>query len=90
MFRKDDNMNNKRRKALMEINSKLENIKSELESCLCEEQNYFDNMPENLQSSVRAMDSEEAIDNMEIANDNLDEIINLLNETIENIDNATI
>ena len=38
-----------------------------------DEQSYYDNIPENLQSSQRAEDSESAIDN-------LDEALGLLNE----------
>lgn len=47
----------------------LENIKSD-EEC------YYDNIPENLQYSRRAEDSEEAIDNM-------DEALNLLNDVYD-------
>ena len=38
-----------------------------LEDVLQEEQDYYDNIPENLQSGMRAMDSEEAIEHMEEA-----------------------
>ena len=40
-------MNNTRRKALEDINRKLEDIKSDLEMLRDEEQEYIDNMPEN-------------------------------------------
>ena len=83
-------MNKQRRKKLIEISSKLEMIKSELEDCLNEEEDYYDNIPEKLQSSLRSEIAENVIDNMQNATDNLDEIINLLNETIENIDDATV
>ena len=64
-------MNKNRRKELMEWISKAESwasqgetLKDELENICSEEQDYFDNMPENLQGSMRGMDAEEAIDKM--------------------------
>ena len=51
-----------------------EELKDELENKCSDESDYFDNIPENLQGSQRAMDSEEAIDKM--------------NEAIESMDNA--
>jgi type I restriction-modification system DNA methylase subunit len=64
-------MNKNRRKELMEWVKKVEDwaeqgesIKGELESICSDEQEYFDNMPENLQGSMRGMDAEEAIDKM--------------------------
>ena len=65
------------RKWIAEVNNLLsqgEVLKDKLENICFEEENYFDNMPENLQGSMRGMTSEEAIDNM--------------NEGIEYIDNA--
>ena len=44
-----------------------EELKDALENICSDEQDYFDNMPENLQSSMRAEESEEAIDYMENA-----------------------
>lgn len=74
-------MNKNRRKELMEWVRKAEawaaqgeEIKNELENICSDEQDYFDNMPENLQGSQRGMDAEEAIDCM--------------NEAIECMDNA--
>lgn len=48
----------------------LDNIKDD-------EQCYYDNIPENLQSSQRAEDSEYAIDNLEEALDFLNELYNM-------------
>ena len=74
-------MNKNRRKALMEWVKKAEDwaaqgeeIKGELENICSDEQDYFDNMPENLQGSMRGSDAEEAIECM--------------NEAIECMDNA--
>lgn len=74
-------MNKNRRKELMEWVRKAKNwiaqgeeIKAKLESICSDEQDYFDNMPENLQGSQRGMDAEEAID--------------IMNEAIESMNNA--
>ena len=42
-------MNSNRRKALQIIIDKVEELKSELETLMDEEQEYFDNMPESFQ-----------------------------------------
>ena len=62
--------------------TELKQLSSDLSSILNEEQDAFDNMPEGLQSSYRGMCSEDAIDNMEEANDKLDEVIELLNDIV--------
>ena len=74
-------MNQNRRKQLMEWFKKAdawitqgEELKSRLENICSDEQDYFDNMPENLQGSMRGSDAEEAIDAM--------------NEAIESMENA--
>lgn len=74
-------MNKNRRKELMEWVKKAEdwaaqgeNLKDELENICSDEQDYFDNMPENLQGGQRGMDAEEAID--------------VMNEAIESMGNA--
>lgn len=74
-------MNRERRKALRQWNRKAEELKSELEGILWDEQDYYDNIPENLQFSERAEASEEAIGQMEDAIDDLGGVI----ETIDNI-----
>ena len=52
-----------------------------LENIRDDEESYYDNIPENLQSSQRAYDSEAAIENM---NDALD----MLNEAYDGEDNT--
>ena len=44
-------MNNPRRKALSQLKEQIEEIQSVLEELLEEEQEYLDNIPENLQGS---------------------------------------
>ena len=82
-------MNKQRREKIRQLKIQIDTIKidlkkasSELSSILNEEQDAFDNMPEGLQSSLRGMCSEDAIDNMEEASDKLDEVIELLNDIV--------
>lgn len=69
-------MNRDRRRQLRQWITKAEELKSEMEEILWDEQNYYDNIPENLQYSSRAENSEEAISNME-------ETIEILSEAID-------
>ena len=71
-------MNNQRRKELGAIvsilqknpdNEQLQNCLNELDRIMNDEQEYFDNMPENLQGSMRGIASEDAISSMEEALD---------------------
>ena len=75
-------MNKSRRKELKKWLENIGTIKSELENIVDDEQNYYDQIPENLQSGQRACDSEEAIDKMNEAVDILDEAINCIEEII--------
>lgn len=67
-------MNKERRKSLREIQSKLERLGQDLEALKEEEEEYRDNMPENLQESDRYQRA--------------DEVCDLLQEALENLDNA--
>ena len=71
-------MNKQRRQKIKEIRKEIEDCKENLQKILDEEQYYFDNMPENLQGSVRGSDSEDAIDTMESCIEDLENIINEL------------
>lgn len=73
-------MNKQRRNEIANILTELENLKSKLDDVLSEEQMMFDNMPENLQYSMRGEESQEAIDNMEGAVSNLEDAINQLED----------
>lgn len=75
-------MNNERRKQLRQWMRKVETLKDELENILWDEQNYYDSIPENLQSSARAEDSESAIECMEEAIDAIGEVIDKVDEAI--------
>lgn len=78
-------MNKTRRLELRKLTRKINNVQSNedldncintLDSILWDEQNYYDNIPENLQYSERATTSEEAIENIEEALECLNESLN--------------
>ena len=71
-------MNKERRRQLSEWSRRAEELKNDLENIMYEEQDYYNNIPENLQYSMRATDSEEAIENMEAASESLDEAISTI------------
>lgn len=82
-------MNKARRKRIASVIHTLENIidydliesaKDELEDILYEEEDAYDNMPENLQYSMRGEESSDAIDSLQEAVDALEEAIDTLNE----------
>lgn len=76
-------MNADRRKRLIEARGKLEEAKSIIEECAGEERDYYDNMSENLQGGERGEKASQDADNLEQADDALDEIINNINEAVE-------
>ena len=73
-------MNKERRAKIAKIISDLESIKERLQDVLDDEQNVFDNMPENLQCSMRGEESETAIECMNEAVDALDNAVEQLEE----------
>ena len=73
-------MNKLRKQKIREIRKEIENCKDSLQKILDEEQDCFDNMPENLQGSMRGSDSEDAIDTMESCIEDLENIIKELME----------
>jgi predicted RNase H-like HicB family nuclease len=90
-------MNKLRRKELSNVIEELNKIqdRDDLYDCIMtldsikdDEQDYYDNIPENLQYSQRAEDSEEAIENLEEALDLLNDVydeeeFNKNNESIQ-------
>lgn len=71
-------MNKQRRQKIRDVRKEMESCKENLQKILDEEQDYFDNMPENLQGSMRGSDSEDAIDIMESCIEDLENIISEL------------
>ena len=73
-------MNKQRRKQISDQIKLIEQAKSNLESILSDEEFSFDNMPENLQGSMRGEESQEAIDIMS-------EVIDILSDVCDNLEN---
>lgn len=76
-------MNAKQRKTLQGYAESLDEIRSNIETMMEEEQSKLDNMPEGLQESERGEAMQEAIDNLESATSSLEEAIDYLNEILE-------
>ena len=75
-------MNKQRRKEIKNAIELLDGVKEQLESILFDESDYFDNMPENLQGSIRGEESENAIDIIQDVVDEIDNCIVSLNELV--------
>jgi hypothetical protein len=73
-------MNKARRKMIEDAMALVESAKSMLEEARDEEQEYFDNMPESLQSSEKGENAESAIAC-------LDDVIGYLDSAMEEIGN---
>lgn len=73
-------MNRIRRKALNDIKDQIEMLRCTLEQLAEEEEEYRDNMPENLQGSERYEKADEACDSLNSALDSLDEAVEYIDE----------
>ncbi len=73
-------MNKERRKQIAAIVNRISGIVSDLEMVKDDEDEYRDNMPENLQGSTRYDDSDEASNVMQCALDALEEASSNLEE----------
>lgn len=82
-------MNNNRRKEISRIieevesavstaKEKLEELQTSIESVRDEEQEYMDNMPENLQCSERYETAEQAVENLDNAASSIEELIDAM------------
>ncbi|MBJ0457546.1 hypothetical protein ITX49_17020 [Enterococcus casseliflavus] len=76
-------MNAKRRKSLKEIFEQVSELKNQLENLREEEEEYTENMPENLWGSERYEKSQEHINDMREAEDNLESAINLIESIVD-------
>ena len=76
-------MNKTRRKNLQSIIDQLEELKSSLEGLQAEEEEYRDNMPENLQGSERYEKADDAISNIEDAVSTLEYVISSIEAAME-------
>lgn len=76
-------MNKERRETIARLSKRfyvlqedLEDIRFEIEDVRDEEQEYFDNLPENLKGSDRGVSAESAVDALEQAHDALYDLLN--------------
>ena len=76
-------MNKQRRKTLNELYDKLAELRDLLDEVKCEEEDYRDNMPENLQNSERYEIAENACDNMASALSSLEEALDYIESATE-------
>ncbi len=76
-------MNKMRRKTLQEIYDIVADARDNLEMVMQEEEEYRDNMPENLQGSERYEKAEEACDNLDSAIRSLDEVLEYIKVAME-------
>ena len=88
-------MNKTRRKAIEEVIKRLNDVQAEMEAILedvdglkDEEQEYLDNMPENLQGSDRYSAAEEAVGNLEAARDTLEELKDQIDDVTGGLEEA--
>ena len=75
-------MNNIRRNSLTDIKDRIESLKSDLETLLEEENDYLDNIPENMQGGERYEKAENAVSSLENA-------VSSLEEAMDDIESAT-
>lgn len=77
-------MNNLRRKRIAKLVDMLSNVKEAFDSIAEDEEEYIDNIPENLQNSFRYEEAEEALYNLNEVVSSLDDVIETLSCVIEN------
>lgn len=94
--RTDKDMNNTRRKELNKavelLNGVIDAITEAqgiVETCKDEEEEYRDNMPENLQNSDRYYASDSACDALNDAYDQIEDILEKIDDAVSNIETAT-
>jgi len=75
-------MNKQRRRAILSVIDQLGNISQEVNDIQCEEQEYYNNMPESLQSSEVGERAEEVSGILEEITDSIGELVEQLKECI--------
>ena len=75
-------MNRIRRKALDALYRELEDIQSRLEEITCEEEDYRDNIPENLQGSERYEIADAACESLRDAYDMITDALDSILEAV--------
>lgn len=81
-------MNKERRKRLGEAIDLLEQVKSIVEECEDEEQEFLDNMPESFRNGEKGSVAEANVSELENADSVVEGVIDDLNSLCENIDES--
>ena len=76
-------MNMLRRILLNDIHQRVESIKEEIEACLGDEEEYRDNIPENLQGSAKHEAADQACYNLQEAVDDLEYVLENITGAID-------
>lgn len=76
-------MNAARRKRLAEAGALIAQAKATIEECALEERDYFDNMPENMQSGDKGTKADETATALEDAAQSLEELASTIEEATE-------
>lgn len=76
-------MNKQRRKQIEEVTGKIRDLLVDLEVLKDEEEEYKDNIPENLQGTERYERAEECVDGLQEAIDDIDRALENIDEYIE-------
>ena len=76
-------MNKQRRATLNQISELISNVYEDLESCKDQEEEYRDNMPENLQGSERYEKADNAVNMLEEALESLQQAMDNIEEVVE-------
>lgn len=74
-------MNNNRRKEIRNVIEQLEGLQCQIENIRDDEQDYIDNIPENLQESERHETAKTAVENLDLAIESFGELISNLSES---------
>lgn len=89
-------MNKPRRKQIQDVIEKLSSLQSEMEVLIeeiegiqADEEEYRDNMPENLQGSERYERADTACDALESAKDSLEESKDNIDEVVSSLEEAS-
>lgn len=77
-------MNKKRRAELTAIAESLEKLHNRVEACKDEEEDYLNNIPENLQGSDKYDQADANVDSLNAVLSSLEEAANELDEVINN------
>lgn len=75
-------MNKQRREAISALHSKLDDLKSEIEAVLGEEQDAYDNLPDSLRTGEKGDKMYEAIEALESA-------VSSIEDALSSLDDAT-